>query len=161
MKNPHLFLLLTILVCATAKLHIYPLANSTVLPDKKYEDITTNNGSKPIDTSDDYKDYPIDHPTDELTVKRGLNKQTQYSNTTVWGILTEPIKSTLKLEDNLSQTYQEYIPVSHVKFLEASGAKIVPISYRMEKSDLIELLDQLDGVYIHGDSLAAASNKRF
>lgn len=36
----------------------------------------------------------------------------------VWGILSEPLKGILKSNDNVMDGYDEYIPASHVKFIE-------------------------------------------
>ena len=60
------------------------------------------------------------------------------------------------MSSSISQ-YTEYIPESHVRFLEQQGIKVIPISYTMEKTDLYDLLDQINGIYIHGDSLDALS----
>ena len=60
--------------------------------------------------------------------------------------MTEPIKG------NIEGGWTEYIPSSHVKFLEQTGAKVVAISYKMKKDDLHNLLDQVSGIYFHGDS---------
>lgn len=49
--------------------------------------------------------------------------------------MTEPIKG------NIEGGWTEYIPSSHVKFLEQTGAKVVAISYKMKKDDLYDLLD--------------------
>jgi hypothetical protein len=44
-----------------------------------------------------------------------------------------------------------FVTVPTVRFLEAAGARIVPINYRLRKTDLIKVLSSVNGVYIHGD----------
>jgi hypothetical protein len=58
----------------------------------------------------------------------------------VWGILTQPLIGELKSEDGESNKYNEYVPAAHVKFIEQTGAKVVPVSYRLEKNSLVKLL---------------------
>jgi hypothetical protein len=45
--------------------------------------------------------------------------------------------------------------------LEQTGAKVIPISFTTSKSELYPLLDQLSGIYFHGDSLDAYKQKKF
>jgi hypothetical protein len=49
--------------------------------------------------------------------------------------MTEPIVG------NIKGGWTEYIPSSHVKFLEQTGAKVIPISYTLSKEELTRLLD--------------------
>jgi hypothetical protein len=74
--------------------------------------------------------------------------------TPVWGIVTEPITGSLS-----NSEYKEFIPSSHVKFIEQTGTKVVPISYKLSKPDLLALLDQLSGVYFTGDSIEAPKDQ--
>lgn len=69
--------------------------------------------------------------------------------------MTEPIKE--KIEGD----WKEYIPTSHVKFLEQTGAKVVSISYTTNKDDLYDILDQISGIYFHGDSIEATKSRKF
>ena len=96
-------------------------------------------------------------PSDPIFRKPGFKRgdRTQQVKSPVWAIMTEPIKG--KIEGN----WKEYIPSSHVKFLEQTGAKVISISYKTEKDDLYELLDQVSGIYFHGDSVEATQSKRF
>ena len=57
--------------------------------------------------------------------------------------------------------YDEYVPAAHVRFLEQSGAKVIPISYHLTRSALVRLLDQVSGLYIHGDSPSAVADHEF
>lgn len=57
--------------------------------------------------------------------------------------------------------YKAEIEVSHVKFLQSGGARVVPVDYRLSKSSLTTLLKQLDGIYIPGDAAEVLSNTAF
>lgn len=77
--------------------------------------------------------------------------------TPVWGIVTEPIAKGAQIQGE----WKEYVPSSHVKYLEQTGAKVVAVSYTMQKDDLYDLLDQLSGVYFAGDSVEAPSSRQY
>ena len=53
------------------------------------------------------------------------------------------------------------ISVSHVKFLEAAGARVVPVSFRLRDSSLYKLLGQLNGIYIPGDSIKILDSPKY
>lgn len=57
--------------------------------------------------------------------------------------------------------YDEYIPAAHVKFIEQTGAKVIPISYHLERASLESLLSQVSGLYIHGDSQGSITDHEF
>lgn len=96
-------------------------------------------------------------PDDPVFRKPGFNRKdrTAQVQTPVWGVVTEPLKGTV------DGGWTEYIPSSHVKFLEQTGAKVVAISYTLSKSELYKVLDQVSGVYLHGDSIDAPNQKKF
>ena len=54
-----------------------------------------------------------------------------------------------------------YIPSTHIKFLEAAGARVVPISYRFQTKTLLKKLKQLNGIYIPGDTNVILSNAKY
>ncbi len=54
-----------------------------------------------------------------------------------------------------------FIMMSHIKYLEAGGARVVPISYKHDKNGLVNLLEQVNGVYIPGDHPAVLNNDRY
>ena len=57
------------------------------------------------------------------------------------------------LEDEKIETSNaSYVPVAHVQFLEQAGIRVVPIDYRLSLEERRDLLDQLNGVYLPGDS---------
>ena len=103
------------------------------------------------------KEEEVVRPEDPVFRKPGFNRRdrTTQVKTPVWGIVTEPLKG--KVEGG----WTEYIPSSHVKFLEQTGAKVVSISYTLSKSELYRVLDQVSGVYMHGDSIEAPSLTKF
>lgn len=45
-----------------------------------------------------------------------------------------------------------YVPKAHVQYLEQAGLRVVPIDYRLSAEERHALYDQLNGVYIPGDS---------
>ena len=45
-----------------------------------------------------------------------------------------------------------YVPRSHVQFLEQSGNRVIPIDYQIPEEELLELLSQISGLYLPGDS---------
>ena len=59
-------------------------------------------------------------------------------------------------EDDLievgSDKHTSYIPRAHVQFLEQAGIRVVPIDYRLSTEERFALYDQLNGVYMPGDS---------
>jgi hypothetical protein len=79
----------------------------------------------------------------------------------VWGILTEPLRGTLKNDDIVLSGYDEYIPAALVQFIEQTGAKVIPVSYKLTRTSLYRLLDQLNGLAIHGDSSSTLDNDQF
>ena len=73
------------------------------------------------------REEEVVRPEDPVFRKPGFNRRdrtTQVKNP-VWGIVTEPLKG--KVEGG----WTEYVPSSHVKFLEQTGAKVVSISYTL------------------------------
>lgn len=70
--------------------------------------------------------------------KNGNNrKDKKVSNnpTPVWGIVSEPVRG------KIAGGWSEFIPSSHVKFIEQTGAKVVQISYKLPKDQLYSLLN--------------------
>jgi hypothetical protein len=47
----------------------------------------------------------------------------------------------LKKRDGSNQYYSRYFESSHVEFLMAGGARVVPVDYRLEEKELIKLLE--------------------
>ena len=91
--------------------------------------------------------YKRTHQHDQEKVEVDLNK------IPIMGVLTEPLRGSLHKDEERMSTANEYIPTAHVKFLEQAGIKVVPVSYKMSGKELTQLLDKLNGLYVHGDSL--------
>lgn len=45
--------------------------------------------------------------------------------------------------------------------MESAGARVVPVDYRQPKEELAQLLGQLNGIYIPGDSMIALDNPTY
>lgn len=54
-----------------------------------------------------------------------------------------------------------YISTATVKFLEAAGARVIPLNYRLRQHNLYKLLSQVNGVYIPGDNVINLANAKY
>lgn len=54
-----------------------------------------------------------------------------------------------------------YVPKAHVQFLEQAGIRVVPVDYRLPAEERFEMYDQLNGLYITGDSQMAVTDQVF
>ena len=72
------------------------------------------------------------------------------SNQPIFGILTQPIPHDWRSDIELGSS--SFIESSHVDFLQAAGARVIPVDYRMDIVSLEKLLGQLNGFYIPGDT---------
>ena len=101
----------------------------------------------------------------EDSARAHLSKQTEFdvvdhTRRPVIGMLTEPLRGDMYTksssrfkEDELIETpSSSYVPKAHVQFLEQAGVRVVPIDYRLPLEERRELLNQLNGVYLPGDS---------
>jgi hypothetical protein len=70
----------------------------------------------------------------------------------VYGILTEPLRGDIKSESEHEFSDASYVPRSHVQFLEQTGIKVVPIDYSLPIEELYAKFDQVNGLYVPGDS---------
>ena len=71
------------------------------------------------------------------------------------GVLVQPfdtVKDNLVDYDNIKA--KAYLSSSHVKFLESGGARVVPIDYSLPFAKIEELLSQINGIYIPGETEA-------
>lgn len=87
--------------------------------------------------------------------------EVDYSRVPVIGILTEPLRGSLHKEGEEISQINEYVPTAHVKFLEQAGIKVIPVSYKLPLNEMRQLLDNLNGLYIHGDSQKSIVNPQF
>ena len=89
----------------------------------------------------------------------------------IYGILAQPLSNDDPLDTadeygNFAFTESpalsnSFIKMSHVKYLEQGGARIVPVSYRLNENQISNLLSQLNGIYIPGDSQSILENERY
>lgn len=61
----------------------------------------------------------------------------------VIGVLTQPQRTPLGVE-------VEYVAASYVKFLEAAGARVVPLRYSASEEELRRVFDSINGVLFPG-----------
>lgn len=82
-------------------------------------------------------------------------------------MLTEPLKGDLLLGDSeqasVSQESEDisYTPRAHVQFLEQVGVRVVPLSYLDDKEAILDMLRQVNGVYLPGDSQVAITHPKY
>jgi len=84
----------------------------------------------------------------------------------IYGVLTEPLRGDMKSKNDTSEVFEiaedlSYIPRAHVSFLEQSGIVVVPISYLDADEDIINMLDEVNGIYVPGDSHKAVANRKY
>ena len=48
-----------------------------------------------------------------------------------------------------------------MQFLEQAGVRVIPIDYRLSKDELTAFYDQLNGVYLPGDSQMAVTDETY
>jgi hypothetical protein len=89
--------------------------------------------------SDSLKEEKVEDPVFAGN-RRHENASETDNRVLIWGILTQPLIGELKSEDGESTRYNEYVPAAHVKFIEQTGAKVVPVSYRLKRESLFKLL---------------------
>ena len=56
----------------------------------------------------------------------------------------------LSKDDHRFDNYTEYIDDAWVKYLEAAGARVVPLSPQMAEDELTQLLSKLNGIFFPG-----------
>lgn len=74
---------------------------------------------------------------------QGAGNSSTFNNRPIIGILSLP-------SDNPGYTNTSYFPASYVKWLEAAGARVVPIPYTMPAAELSTLLGSLNGALFTG-----------
>lgn len=90
----------------------------------------------------------------------------------MFGILTEPMRgdiykhkddkhSDMDLVFKADDGHVSYVPKAHVQFLEQAGIRVVPVDYRLPAEERFEMYDQLNGLYITGDSQMAVTDQVF
>ena len=68
------------------------------------------------------------------------------------GILTVPLSKNeyYVYKNNKNVYFNSYLPNSYIKWLEQSGAKVVPIPFNLSEKKLLSMLKQLNGVLFPG-----------
>ena len=74
------------------------------------------------------------------------------TNQPIFGVLTQPLPESWNEQLDQSATYHSFFESSHADFLQAAGARVVPIDYRMDSAKLRRELASISGVYIPGDT---------
>ena len=112
-------------------------------------------------------------PKDDMVSQTRELKYTKlidHSKRPVIGVLTEPMRGDLyrasdKWQDEIGKGTDKgvpgYVPRAHVQFLEQAGVRVIPIDYRLSKEELTALYDQLNGVYLPGDSQMAVTDETY
>lgn len=72
------------------------------------------------------------------------------TNQPIFGVLTQPLPT--EWNSDFESTYHSFFESSHADFLQAAGARVVPIDYRMDSAMLTRELASISGVYIPGDT---------
>ena len=83
-------------------------------------------------------------PTDSTESKPDLDTNTQ----PVIGILTQTLENSMTGPEYAG--YKSYIMSSYVKYMEAQGARVVPIVWGEDDSVTLDLLSKVDGVMFPG-----------
>jgi len=92
-----------------------------------------------------------------------------HSRRPVIGVLTEPLRGEMYTpatsqfkEDELEDTSAaSFVSKAHVQFLEQTGIRVVPIDYRLSLEERREILDNVNGVYLPGDSHNTITDKAY
>jgi gamma-glutamyl-gamma-aminobutyrate hydrolase PuuD len=79
--------------------------------------------------------------------------------TPMFGVLTQPMHQ--HQPSRLVKEKTEYVLQEHVKFLEAAGARVVPVSFLLPEKELAALLSKLNGLYIPGDNKNVLDNEDY
>jgi len=93
-----------------------------------------------------------------------------HSKRPVVGVLTEPIRGDLFIKgtqksgqtvDGGKDAVPGYVPRAHVQFLEQAGLRVVPVDYRLPRDELVAMFDQINGLYLPGDSQLSVTNEAY
>ena len=83
-----------------------------------------------------------------------MNISEQLNDKPVIGILTMPLTEMLGESSSKSKSF---LPDAYVRWIENSGARVVPIQYNLTKPMMLGVLSQINGVIIFGE----AGNENF
>ena len=125
-----------------------------------------------VDTSDyvaDWYENSSSKQTYENIKKFNNSKVVDHQVRPVIGVLTEPFRGSVTptSDDYNMETFDQYmsrfsyVPRSHVQFLEQSGTRVIPIDYQIPEEELLELLSQISGLYVPGDSHQSITDEKY
>ena len=125
-----------------------------------------------IDTSDytfKWEERQAETGSYENTKKHKFSRKIDHQTRPVIGILSEPFRGQVSQMQNGAEADADasdysgfsYVPRTHVQFLEQAGVRVIPIDYTLEKEELDQLLSQVNGVYMPGDSHLAVTDERY
>ena len=86
---------------------------------------------------------------------KATHKARAVTENPIFGILTQPF-DTIRNKINYGKRIfnaKQFITASHVKFLESAGARVIPIDFTLPKHELFKKLEQINGLYIAGETL--------
>lgn len=81
------------------------------------------------------------------------------TNQPIFGVLTQPLPS--EWNDDPNMTFTSFFESSHADFLQAAGARVVPIDYTLNQRSLKDALENINGLYIPGDSKESFENSQY
>ena len=116
----------------------------------------------------DFEETWIERPEKTMIDETKERRQTKYFDSAkrpVIGVLTEPMRGDVynkgNEKDQIMTHAPGYVPRTHVQFLEQAGIRVVPVDYRLSRDELVETFDQLNGLYIPGDSQQAVTDETY
>ena len=98
------------------------------------------------------------HKGDPVLINAGHHVRAR-TNQPIFGVLTQPLPDAWN--GDLQSTYESFFETSHADFLQAGGARVVPIDYTMEERALKQELASLNGVYIPGDTKQSFEDEQY
>lgn len=127
-----------------------------------------------LTSSNDYEEKWNENVADKNSSYRAHMEKHEYNvidhaRRPVIGVLTEPLRGELykkvnsrfKVDELIETDTASYVPKAHVQFLEQAGVRVVPIDYRLTLEERRDLLDQLNGVYLPGDSHNTVTDENY
>ena len=81
------------------------------------------------------------------------------TNQPIFGVLTQPLPA--EWNNDLEITYKSFFEASNAEFLEAGGARVVPVDFTMDPKELRRELASLNGVYIPGDTKDSYEDEQY
>lgn len=81
------------------------------------------------------------------------------TNQPIFGILTQPLPD--EWNGDLQSTYKSFFESSHADFLQAGGARVVPIDFTQDLKSLEKELASINGVYIPGDTKQSYEDEQY